>query len=470
MHSWVRALFAVTLAGCGAPPAPEEAAGRRPNLVLIVADDLGYGHLGCYGQEKIRTPNLDRMAAEGLRFVRAYAGSSVCAPSRSALMTGQHTGHTPVRANGGDRYLHSEDVTMAEVLKPAGYATGLFGKWGLGNRPESPGHPLRQGFDEFFGQLDQMHAHFHYPYWVWDNFERRLLPENEGRRAGRYVHDAIHERALDFIRRRKDRPFFAYLAYTLPHVELAVPEDSEAPYRGRFPRRAVPDPRPGYRGSEDAYATFAGMVGRLDRAVGEVLSLLRELGIADRTFVFFTSDNGAQGGAPWQALVEFFRGTGGLRGAKGQFYEGGLRVPLIAWGPGRVPAGAVTDRTTAFWDVLPTAADLAGVKPPAGIDGVSFAPVLRELPGTRPGCLYWEYPFRDGLAQAALRGNWKAIRPRPEAPLELYDLGEDPFETTDRAAERPGLAKEFLEIFAAARTEERPYPAGVRRAVDDFVR
>lgn len=464
-----RAGFVLTaLLGCSGTP--DGVAGAPPNIILIVADDLGYGHLGCYGQEKIATPALDRMAAEGLRFTRAYAGSSVCAPSRSCLMTGQHTGRTPVRANGGDRFLYTEDVTMAEVLKKAGYATGLFGKWGLGNHPDGPGHPLRQGFDEFFGQLDQVHAHFHYPYWVWDNDRRHPLPANEGRRAGRYVHDAIHERALDFIRRRRDGPFFAYLAYTLPHVELAVPEDSEAPYRGRFPKLSIPDPRPGYRGSDDACATFAGMVGRLDRSVGEVLSLVRELGIGGRTLVLFTSDNGAQGGPPWQPLADFFRGTGGLRGGKGQFYEGGLRVPLIAWWPGRVPAGAVTDRETALWDFLPTAAELAGVEPPSGIDGVSFAPVLRGESGTRPGYLYWEYPYRDGLAQAALRGEWKVIRPRPGAPLELYNLREDPFETADRAARHPEVLKEFGAILAAARTEERPYPAGVRRGVADFVR
>src|SRR5947209_6080152 len=328
------ALFAVPIAAPAAAP-------DKPNIVFILADDLGYGELGCYGQKKIQTPNIDRMAAEGLRFTQAYAGSNVCAPSRSTLMTGLHTGHTPIRSNGGGKSLAATDVTVAKVLKDAGYVTGGFGKWGLGVEG-TPGHPNRQGFDEFFGYYHQVHAHFYYPYWLWHNQEKVYLPENEGRKHARYAADVIHSLALDFVRRNKDRPFFLYLPSTIPHVELVAPEDSMAAYRGKWDEKPLPDPRAGYIGAEQPYATFAGMVTRLDRQVGEVFALLKELGLDGRTLVIFTSDNGAQGNQ-WQRVADFFDGTGGLRGYKGSFYEGGIRVPLVARWPGHVPAGGVTD-------------------------------------------------------------------------------------------------------------------------------
>src|SRR5262245_49869017 len=284
------------------------AAERKPNIVLILADDLGFGELGCYGQQKIKTPNIDRLAREGVRFTRAYAGSSVCAPSRSCLMTGLQTGHTPIRVNGGGFALADADVTCAEVLKGAGYTAGGFGKWGLGVEG-SPGHPCKQGFDHFFGYLHQVHAHFYYPYWLWDDDKKHPLPANEGKKRGRYAHDEIHARALDFIRKNKDRPFFAYLPYTLPHVELVVPDDSMKPYRGLWKETPLPDPRPGYIGADEPYAAFAGMVSRLDRDVGAVLDLLKDLGLEKDTVVLFSSDNGAQGDN-WQRVSDFFEGTG----------------------------------------------------------------------------------------------------------------------------------------------------------------
>jgi len=444
---------------------------RKPNIVFILADDLGFGHLGSYGQEKIKTPHLDRMAAEGLRFTQAYAGSHVCAPSRSTLMTGLHAGHTAVRANGKERHLYADDVTVAEVLKGAGYATGLFGKWGLGNTADGPGHPNRQGFDEFFGQLCQMHAHFYYPFWVWHNDKRYPLPGNEGLKRGQYVFDETHAKALDFIRRQKDRPFYAYLSYLIPHVELTVPEDSEAAYRGQFPKKAIADPRKGYIGSDDAYATYAGMVGRLDRAVGEVFKLLKELGLDERTLVLFTSDNGAQGGGPWDALVSFFRGTGDLRGSKGSFYEGGIRVPMIARWPGKVRAGAVTDHVTAHWDFLPTAAELVGVAPPPGLDGVSYLPTLLATGEQKKReFLYWEYPYGNGITQAIRSGDFKALQARVGGPFELYNLKDDPSEKVNLAERNPDVLKRLQQLLASARTEERPYPNRPPATVADYVR
>ncbi len=432
-------------------------AAEPPNIVLIVADDLGYGELGCYGQRKIQTPRIDRLAAEGMRFTQFYAGSCVCAPSRSTLMTGLHTGHTPVRANGGGRSLADRDVTIAEVLKQAGYATGGFGKWGLGIEG-SPGHPNRQGFDEYFGFYHQVHAHFHFPYYVWQNETKYPLPKNEDHRRGQYAPDEIQAQALKFIRQNQGRRFFCYIPCTLPHVELVVPEDSVRPYRGQFPEEPLPDPRPGYIGSDEPYATFAGMVSRLDRYVGQVVDLVDELGLRENTIILFTSDNGGQGGA-WTRMTDFFDGNAPLRGYKGQFYEGGIRVPLVARWPGKIEPGAVSDQVGAFWDFLPTFADLAGVEPPANHDGISLAPTLLgqdKLPSR--DWFYWEYPFPNGLVQAARLGDWKVVQPRSGAPQELYNLGEDPSETTNLASRRPEILARMKDRLAQSRTEERSFP------------
>jgi len=441
---------------------------RRPNVVLFVADDLGYGELGCYGQTKIRTPNIDRLAAEGVRFTQAYAGSHVCAPSRSVLMTGLHSGHTPVRANGAGKHLYDEDLTVAEVLKRSGYATGAFGKWGLGNE-NSPGRPNLQGFDEFMGQLEQVHAHFYYPYWIWRNNERYLLPENEGKRRGRYVHDVLHGRSLQFIRQNKDRPFFCYIPCIIPHVELVVPEDSERPYRGKFPKVAIKDPRRGYISSVDGYATFAGMVSRMDRAVGEILALLKELNIDEDTVVIFTSDNGGQGGN-WRGMTDFFKGNGPLRGHKGSFYEGGIRVPMIVRWPGRVQPGSTSDHVLGFQDILPTVAGLAGVTTPEGIDGISLLPTLLGR-GKQPThhFLYWEYPRRRALEQAVRMGDWKLIK-TPKGKIELYNVTEDPGETRDVAAAHPDIVKRIKAILSVQHATAREYASIKRPTIDDFVR
>lgn len=447
---------------------------QPPNIVLIMADDLGYGALGCYGQEKINTPHIDRLAADGVRFTQAYAGAAVCQPSRSVLMQGLHTGHSAVRQNDLDQLLLPKDVTVAELLKQNGYATGGFGKWGLGYQGTT-GHPNRQGFDEWFGQYLQVHAHFYYPYWVRHNDEKYLLPGNEGGRRGQYVQDEIHFRAMDFIRRNADGPFFAYLPYIIPHVEMVVPEEWEEPYRGKFPKVPVLDPRAGYIGSEDGFTTLAGMISRLDAYVGEVRSLLEELEIADNTLIIFTSDNGAQSGGKdggWTKMTDFFESNGPFRGYKGSLYEGGIRVPFIVYWPGRTPAGTVSDHICGFQDVLPTLCEVAGAEIPQATDGISLVPTLtgqgRQV--AHRG-LYWESRRRKDLSRAARMGRWKAVQVTADAPIELYDLSEDVSESTNVAAMHPAIVREMAAFMDGSHAPEREYPAAqFRPRMGDFVR
>ena len=338
----------------------------KPNIVFIMADDLGYAHLGAYGQEKIRTPNIDRLADEGIRYTQFYSGSTVCAPARSVLMTGLHTGHTSVRGNTGGLPIEPEDVTVAEVLREAGYTTGLFGKWGLGDHGTT-GEPNLQGFDEFFGYLHQVHAHFYYTPFLWENDRQFPLEGNEDGARTTYSHDVITERALQFVRDHHEEPFFLYLAFTIPHTELLVPEESFAEYDGQFPE---PNPHPGnghYAAQEKPRTAFAAMVGRMDRDVGRLMALLDELGIGENTIVFFTSDNGGQRG--WGVDLDFFEGNAPLRGGKMFMYEGGIRVPLLVRWPGRIEAGQESEHVWAFWDVLPTLAELVGVAPPTQSTG-----------------------------------------------------------------------------------------------------
>ena len=433
---------------------------KKPNIIFIMADDLGYGHPGCYGQEKIRTPHIDRLAAEGMRFTQCYAGAPVCAPSRSVLMTGMHGGHTSVRGNSGGIPLLDEDVTIGEILKNAGYTTGITGKWGLGDAGTT-GIPNRQGFDEFFGYLHQVHCHFYYPYYLWENEEKFLLPGNEGGKQEQYTHDVIVEKSLEYIRVHKDDSFFLYVPFTIPHTELLVPEDSFREYEGQFP-----EPNP-YIDARDHYAdqpaprtTFAAMVSRMDRDVGRIMSLLKQLAIDENTIVFFTSDNGGQGsGGP---DLEFFHGNGPLRGSKGNLYEGGIRVPMIARWPGMIEAGAISDHVWAFYDVMPTLAELAGVEPPDSTDGISAVPaLLGEDNAGRPQethtHLYWEHPSRDSLMQAVRMGDWKAVRPDTGAPLELYNLKNDIGEKQNAASARQDIVADIENYLKSARTEPRAY-------------
>lgn len=434
-----------------------KASSKRPNIIFIMADDLGYGHLGCYGQKHIQTPNIDKIAVEGMLFTQHYAGSSVCAPSRCVLMTGLHSGHAYIRNNSevqpeGQLPIPTETVTVAEILKKAGYTTGAFGKWGLGG-PNSIGHPNKQGFDHFFGYLCQRHAHHFYPDYLWRNDKRVSLDENRDGKRGTYSHDIITEEALGFIQANKERPFFLYLPYTIPHVELAVPEDSVKPYRGKFEEILIKDPRPGYISSEESFATFAGMISRMDDGVGQVMALLKRLNIDDNTIVFFTSDNGAQGGL-WQPLVKMFDGSGPLRATKGSMYEGGIRVPMVVRWPGKIKPGSVSSHISAFWDFLPTAAELATAKPPEDIDGISIIPTLLGAKQKNHDYLYWE----RRRAQAVRMDNWKGIRYVSKGKLELYDVGADIGETTNIANQNPEIVAKIEEYMKTAHTPSQLFP------------
>jgi len=452
-------------ASASASAAGKAAHALRPNIIFIMADDLGYGHLGCYGQEKIRTPCIDRLAREGMRFTDVYAGFTVCAPSRSVLMTGLHHGRTPVRSNSGSASLLPDETTVAQVLQKAGYATGGFGKWGLGIEG-TPGQPNRKGFDQFYGYYHQVHAHFYYPYWIWHNHERMPLPGNDNGGRDQYVPDVLHEKALAFIRTsaKASRPFFCYIPSTIPHVELAVPEDSVRPYRGTFPARTINDPRTGYLGSDDAYAVYAGMISRLDRQVGEILDLLAELDIDRRTLVIFTSDNGPQGG-PWQPLADFFGGAGPLSGTKGSLREGGIRAPFIARWPGHIQPGSVSRHAGGFQDMMPTFADLAGARPPEN-DGVSMVPTLLGKAGqTEHAYLYWGGPGN----QAVRMGQFKGLQ-RGKKGWALYDLSQDPAEQNDVAAGHPDLVAKIEKAAAEAYTTPREQVGGTRVGIADYVR
>jgi arylsulfatase A len=449
------------LATAAAPAVLRGQRRRKPNIVFIIADDLGYGDLSCYGQKYFRTPNIDRIAAEGIRFTQAYSGCTVCAPSRSVLMTGLHMGHTSVRSNPGGVPILSSDVTIAEVLKEAGYATGGFGKWGLGDK-DTEGAPWKQGFDQFFGYLHQVHAHFYYPEFLYDNDKRVPLKGNDGGKRTTYSHDVIAERALDFIRSNKDRPFFCYMPFTIPHVELLVPEDSLSQYRGKFPEWAYLDKNRHYADQKEGRAAYAAMITRMDRDVGRVLSLLNELKLADDTIVFFTSDNGAA--LPiWKE--NFFESTAGLRGHKQNLYEGGIRVPMVVRWPGRIAKDTTNDRPWMFQDVLPTLAEIAGAKVPGKIDGHSIVPTLMGKKQPAHEFLYWENPRYNAKAkdfpvevppQAVRMGDWKAVRPEPNGKLELYNLKTDPREERDVSSENAKVVAPIEAYLRTARVPPRP--------------
>jgi len=432
---------------------------RPPNIIFILADDLGYGDLSCYGQTHFTTAALDRMAAEGVRFTDHYAGSTVCAPSRCCLMTGLHTGHARIRGNA-DVPLEPADTTVAEALKEGGYDTALIGKWGLGEQGTT-GHPGRKGFESFFGYLNQVHAHNYYPDFLWRNAERIALDNvvvfaDSGYAKGiggaaverrQYSHDLFTEEAFRFIRAHQERPFFLYLAYTIPHANnesrLIGRHGMEVPDLGEFADRDWPEPQKAH----------AAMICRLDRDIGRLLSLLEETGLDRDTVVFFSSDNGPhrEGGAD----PGFFRSAGPFRGIKRDLYEGGIRVPLIVRWPGRIPGGRVSAHVSAFWDFMPTACEIATARVPHGLDGISFLPELLGHTQAQHDVLYWEFhenPFSD---QAVRSGRWKAVRHGLAGPVELYDLSMDPGETRDIAAEQPDACGRLRPVFGS---ENLPNP------------
>ena len=449
------------------PQVRSQAASRsnaaRPNIVFIMADDLGYNHLGCYGQEKIKTPHLDQLAAEGVRFTQAYAGSTVCAPSRSSLMTGTHTGHTSVRGNSGGIPLRPEDVTVAEVLSAAGYTTGCFGKWGLGDA-RTPGVPTRQGFDEYFGTLHQVQAHFYYPDFLWQNEEKVPLPGNEGDGRAQYSNDLFTEHALSFIREQagQEDPFFCYVPYTIPHTELLVPEDSMQEYLDEDGQSIFPETpyvTHDHRASQEKpHAAFAAMITRMDDYVGQIVAALEEEGVAEETLVIFVSDNGGQEDGAGADLA-FFEGNRPLRGWKGNLYEGGIRVPAIMRWPGQIEAGTVSDQVWAFWDVLPTLAELGGAAVPAEaeVDGLPMAQAWMGAAQIERDYLYWEVERGGELFKAVRMGDWKAVRNGgAQTPVELYYLPTDPAEKFDRAAKEPARLAEAKRLFEVAHVEARP--------------
>ena len=422
-------------------------ADRPPNIIYILADDLGWGELGCYGQELIQTPNLDRMAAEGKRYTQHYAGSTVCAPARCVLMTGKHTGHCFVRDNfnlargayRGEKHqegnvpIPKTEVTVAEVLKKAGYTTGCIGKWGLGY-PGSEGDPVHQGFDYFFGYNCQREAHSYYPGHLWRNREKVILEGNTGGKHQQYSHDLMAEDALKFIRRNKDNPFFLYVPFTIPHAKFQVPDlgpYAEKPWN-------------------DISKKHAAMVTRMDRDIGRMLDLLKELGLDENTLVMFSSDNGPHGSGN---TLQRFDTNGPFRGRKRDLYEGGIRVPLVARWPGKIKPGTVSEHVSCFQDMMPTWAELAGSSVPSGIDGISMVHSLLDS-GDQPEheYLYWE---RGGHQKAVRMGKWKGVRNKmnrnPDAPIELYDLDKDPGEQNDISDQYPEIVKRMDKIMQSAR-------------------
>jgi arylsulfatase A len=434
----------------------------RPNILLIHADDLGYGDLSVYGQTRFATPSLDRLARGGIRFTQYYSGSTVCAPSRTALMLGQHMGHAWIRGNG-DIPLRDEDVTVAEVLRQAGYRTAVIGKWGLGT-PGTTGQPDRQGFDYAFGFLDHRHAHRQYTDHLYRNGERVATDLNKD-----YANDLFTKETAAFIEKDRTRPFFVYLNYTVPHAELRPPDEAMAPFRDKFPEQPFvnekADARPagaqpdaaslGYRSQPLPHAAFAAMITRMDRDIGQLTDRLRALGIDRNTLVMFTSDNGPhrEGGAD----PAFFKSSGPLRGIKRDLYEGGIRVPMIASWPGAIPAGGVSDHVWAHWDMLPTLAEIAGTPPPPGLDGRSMARALRGEMQAGNEFLYWEFHER-GFQQAVRMGSWKAVRLKKDAPLELYDLTKDTAEERNVAGANPEVIARIEAYLKTARTESERWP------------
>ncbi len=467
--------FCILVLAASSAPA---AAAPRPNLIWILADDLGYGDLGCYGQKVIQTPHLDRMAREGLRFTHFYSGATVCAPSRSVLMTGLHHGHTRVRGNAGQtnpaaQALRDGDVTVARVLKDAGYATALIGKWGLGDvGAAESGLPHKQGFDRFFGFLNQQHAHNHFPDYLWDGESQRALP-NVVTRVGEsgagyatearvYADDLFAEEAIKFATVNKERPFFLYWSMVVPHANnertRALKDGAEVPDYAPYADRDWPNPDKGQ----------AAMITRLDGYVGRMLAELQRLGIAEKTLVIFTSDNGPHDESNHD--LTRFQPSGSFSGIKRSLTDGGIRVPCIAWWPGKVKPGGETSHASYFGDWMATAAELAGAQAPPNLDSISFVPTLlgaAEQPAHE--FLYWEF-HEGGFKQAALyQGRWKGIRSGgPDAPVVLYDQQNDVAEKRDVAAEHPEIAAKigaYLKTARSASPEWEPrWGAGKKQA------
>lgn len=463
-------VFLPLLSGC---QSEEEVANNQdnPNIIYILADDLGYGDVGFNGQQKFKTPNIDKLAAEGMVFTQHYSGSTVCAPSRSALLTGQHTGHTPVRGNKEvqpeGQYPMADSIYMlTELLKEANYTTAVFGKWGLGY-PGSEGDPNNQGVDEFFGYNCQRLAHHYYPYYLWHNQEKVMLKGNEGTNQNDYAPEIIHNEALKFIEKNKDSSFFMFYASPIPHAELLMPQvDIDAFKEKLLPEKSYNGTDEGenyrqgpYGSQENCHAAFAAMVTLLDKQVGEIVAKLEELGIANNTIIMFTSDNGPhqEGGAD----PDYFNSNGIYKGYKRDLYEGGIHVPMIAKWPAKIKAGTSSDHISAFWDVMPTIADVIGKEINQNVDGISFLPTLLGKQGQKQHeYLYWEFHEKGGRI-AVRKGIWKGLKynvlKQPEKEIELYDLEKDPEEANNVSSEHPEIVKELTKIMEHARTDSEVF-------------
>jgi len=410
-------------------------AAEKPNIIFLMVDDMGYGDLGCYGQKKIKTPNIDRMAEEGLKFTDCYCGSAVCGPTRCVLMTGLHTGHCTRRNNRAPGHklipLKRDDLTVATVVQRAGYATGGIGKWGVGN-PGTTGTPELHGFDFFYGYLDQVHAHDHYSDHIWRSGRYEQIAGNKGGGQKQYIPDLFGREMIEFVRRNKDRPFFLYLPFTIPHGKYVVPSDE--PYSGEPWSQMLKN--------------YAAMITRMDGQAGQLFDLLKQLNLDEKTIVFFCSDNG-----PNPPFLQTFNSAGGLRGVKGSLYEGGIRTPMIVRWPGKTPAGKTSDFVWGHVDFFATACDIAGIEPPK-TDGISVLPTLLGKEQKANEFYYWEFHGRK--QQAVRSGEFKGYRRGPGTVLELYDLSKDPAEKNDIAAENPEVVKEIEDYLTTARCES-PY-------------
>jgi arylsulfatase A-like enzyme len=444
-----REFLKTTAAGAVSLAAGAAEAAARPNIIFILADDLGYGDLGCYGQQRIKTPNLDRLAAEGIRFTQAYSGATVCAPSRCCLMTGKHGGHATVRGNKRPEVgLRPDEATLPALLKKAGYRTALSGKWGLGG-PSTRSMPNQRGFDEFFGYLDQLHAHNSYPEHLWQNEEEVFLTENWFNRRKKFAPDLFTEKALEFVKRRESRPFFLYLAYTVPHADNEL---------GAFQGNGIEVPGDEPYSNENwpqVERNFAALVTRMDRDIGTLLAALGDGGIDRNTLIVFSSDNGPhrEGGHD----PDYFSSRGPLRGIKRDLYEGGIRMPFLTRWTGRIRGGQVSGQVLAFWDILPSLCELAGVPRPASLDGISVLPALLGERRVEHPPLYWEFHER-GFSQAVRFGDWKAVRNSPQKPIELYALETDIGEKNDVAAGNAPAAQKAAELMKSLRVDSPEFP------------
>jgi arylsulfatase A len=472
-------LLSIAFFSCSQESKEKEAV-QEPNVIYILADDLGYGDVGCYGQEFIKTPNIDKLAADGMLFTDHYAGSSVCAPSRASLMTGKHIGHSYVRGNyekgplgfGACLELRDQDFTLGELLKQANYQTSIIGKWGLGMNATT-GEPIKQGFDYSYGYLNQGHAHNQFPEYVFENGNRVSVEANGDGKMGAFSNDIFTKKALEYLdEKRIESPFFLYMAYTTPHAELVLPNsESFENYTKKVEDKAFVNANGAsekdgnkwaYRSTETPLAAYAAQISHLDSCVGVLVSRIKELGIEDNTIIMFSSDNGPhrEGGAN----PKRFKSAGEFRGVKRDLYEGGIRVPFIVKWPAKIEKGSVSNHISAFWDLMPTLADITNQNiETKESDGVSFLPTLTKGTQKEHDYLYWEFHENPSSDQAVRKGKWKVVSHDYKEKAELYDLEKDRGEMYNVASENPEILKELTQFLDNARTPSEIWPLKSRK-------